>query len=301
MPSPATFPGNTKGKSSGAGGTASSAQADSAAASSAQADSAQNLTGVNLKYSDDPEYKQDYHTTVAARIASRVPRPMPELTIEKDSIPQVKMSPFNKETRPHVLLPMSNLEHVTPAPGMSYNEDYQWRLSKLLEGHEACVEPLPTWDPDGPHFRISKFLGWATRHSEEVKRNAGNWVSIDFLLDNNRRKLHTPDSLFQAVYFNEKGRYQFSRPMYEVTQPKRATAQSRASGQVYHTAKIYIRALQGHSQSSDPTAALLKLNEDNMPPYAIHGTTVDAAQKIVAQGMIPGGGTGAGSSDHLAK
>merc|ERR1712026_352652 len=58
----------------------------------------------------------------------------------------------------------------------------------------------------------------------------------------------------------------------------------------YSQAYVYIRAFQGHSKSTDPVAALQRINEINMPNLAVHGTSIPAARKIVQEGMIPGGG-----------
>ena len=146
---------------------------------------------------------------------------MPDILVDKTSVNYIPLG--SSGTRPLVKLPETNLVDMSPPPGMSYNETYQWQLAMLLEGKAACVEPLPSWEPGSVHFEISKFLSYATRHSSEVKTNSGNWISVDWLLQQNRRKLHTPEAFFQAVFFNEKGRYQFARPQYESTQGRRAT------------------------------------------------------------------------------
>ena len=251
---------------------------------------------LSLKFTSDVEYNSDFRGTVQARMSSGIPRSMPDILVDKTLVNYVPLG--NSGTRPLVKLPETNLVDISPPPGMNYNETYQWQLAMLLEGKAACVEPLPSWEPGSVHFEISKHLGYATRHSSEVKTNSGNWISVDWLLNNNRRKLHTPEALFQAVFFNEKGRYQFARPQYESTQGRRATGQSRASGQNLFHAKNYVRAVQGHSVSSSPTAAMTKITENNLPNNAVHGTHISAAQQIVMQGMIPGGSTD--SSDRQA-
>ena len=152
------------------------------------------------------------------------------------------------------------------------------------------------------HYNISKCLAWATRHAPGVSNAKGNWVPVDWLLNNRRRVLSTPGELFMAVIFNEKGRYQFSRPIYEETASARETGMSRVSGQVYYKAQVFVRATQGHSVSEDPMAAMIEVTEANMPNCAVHGTSVHAARSIVSNGMVPGfqlpsPGTGSSSRD----
>ena len=139
---------------SSAGQPASSAQADSAQASSAQADKAETSQGILLLHDQDAEYKKDFQSSVRDRISSFVPRAMPDMVIQKDHIPYVKMDASNE--RPFTKLPETNLETLLPPPGMDYNDDYVWRLAKLFEGKEACVDSLPTWQTNDTHFMISK-------------------------------------------------------------------------------------------------------------------------------------------------
>ena len=151
------------------------------------------------------------------------------------------------------MLPKTNLEGVEHPPGMSYNEGYIWELALLLEGKAACYEPLPTWTVDSVHFRLSKYLAWATRHSAAIQTSdIDNWISVVSLLCDKRKKMSTPSALFHTILLNEKQRYQISRPIYVRVEPSRATGlpgQSRASGQTFHLAKVFVRAAQGHSVS----------------------------------------------------
>ena len=280
---------------------ASSAQAGSASAGSAQAGIAQQTGAFSLRFAPDAEYNQNRKSPVESRNASGVPRPMPDILVNRNNIPFMQVA--SRGECPISQLPKTNLAEVTAPPGMCYNDSYQWSLAQLLEGKAACCQPLPTWSHGSVHHGISKFLAYATRHSPEVKGSTENWVSVDWMLENNRHKMATPEDSFQAVFYNEKGRYQFSRPMYEAVTSKRETSMSRVSGQAFYHAKIFIRAYQGHSQSSSPAAALTKIDENNMPNNAVHGTSIAAAQQIVQQGMIPGGdksSTSSRSSDRQA-
>ena len=150
----------------------------------------------------------------------------------------------------------------------------------LLEGRSPCYEPLPTWNHESAHFYCSKYLGWATRHAPDDQIFYENWVGVEWMLNNQRKKLVTPSTLFQTIMHNEKQRYQFSRPIYRKAQPRRATRLSRASGQAFYYAKVYIRAYQGHSVSDSPMAALQLINEANIPNDAIHGTSIQSAKSI---------------------
>merc|ERR1712095_187550 len=101
----------------------------------------------------------------------------------------------------------------------------------LLEGKSPCCEPLPTWNHGSIHFDCSKYLAWATRHAPGVQTSNGNWVSVEWLLGNSRRRMATPSTLFPTIMHNEKQRYQFSRPIYKKAEPRRATGQR---GQTYY-------------------------------------------------------------------
>ena len=134
------------------GMSASSAQADKAEASSAQADSAEKSLCFSLRIPSDAEYNKDYKSSVEARMASGLPRPMPDIVVDTSEILYVVKGPT--EEYPVVKLPESNLEALTAPPGMSYNDSYQWQLAQLLEGKTSCMEKLPTWEPGSVHFEI---------------------------------------------------------------------------------------------------------------------------------------------------
>ena len=90
--------------------------------------------------------------------------------------------------RPVTMLPQTNLEKVEHPPGMSYEETYVWELAMLLEGKLACYEPLPTWSHDSVHYHLSKYLGWATRHSSAIQTSdIDNWISVESLLRDKRK------------------------------------------------------------------------------------------------------------------
>ena len=262
MPSPTLVEG--KEEAAGSGRPASSAQVDSAEAVSAQADSAQSIRPFSLRFPPDVEYMAGRISTVAVRGASSVPRPMPPFDVNPDYVPYVTIDGIRE--RPVTRLPQSNLEKVEPPPGMSYDETYEWELSRLLEGLAACYEPLPTWSHGSIHFDCSKYLAYATRHSPGIKTTKGNWVSVEWLLGNSRKRMSTPSILFQTIMYNDKQRYQFSRPIYQKAEPRRATGQSRASGQIYYHAKVFVRAFQGHSVSASQMASLQLSDEASSLP-----------------------------------
>ena len=291
-----------KGEATGSGGPASSAQAASAAAGSAQADSTQSIRGsggvVSLRFPPDVEYTTWNTTTVASRGASCVPRPMPAFVENRDNVQYMTILGTGK--RPVTKLPKSNLEKVEHPPGMSYDETYLWELAMLLEGISPCYEPLPTWSLGSIHYDCSKYLAWAVRHSPGVHATNDNWVSVDWLLNDRRRNMSTPSILLQTILHNEKQRYQFSMPIYKKAESRRATGRSRASGQIYYHAEVYIRAVQGHSVSASPMASLELITRDNLPNNAVHGTNIQAAESIAKFGMIPGGGEGKRQANHFA-
>ena len=114
--------------------------------------------GFSLRYSSDPEYNPDFHSSVKQRMSSGSPRAMPELVTDTTNIPMVTM-PKTNELRPYVKLPESNLQKLEKPPGINYNDGFQWDLAQLIEGKAVCLEPLPSWEIDGIHFRISELLG----------------------------------------------------------------------------------------------------------------------------------------------
>ena len=139
-------------EASGSGGPASS---------SAQADT----RGVfSLKWPPNSEYREGTTTTVASRISSGTPRPLPPLVENRDNI-QYMVTLFN-EARPITTLPKTNLEKVEAPPGMNYINTYIWELASLLEGKTSCYERFPTWDPGSIHENLSRYLGFATRHKK---------------------------------------------------------------------------------------------------------------------------------------
>ena len=110
-------------EATGSGGPASSAQAASAAAGSAQADSTQSTCdsdGVfSLRFAADVEYTDGITSTVASRVASCVPRPMPAFVENRDNVQYMTILGTGK--RPVTKLPKTNLEKVEHPPGLSYN------------------------------------------------------------------------------------------------------------------------------------------------------------------------------------
>ena len=90
---------------------------------------------------------------------------------------------------------------IQPIPGMSYNEAYQWQLAMLLEGKAECLEHFPEWSSrhGSVHCDLSKYFAYVTRHSEDLKTSQENLVSVDWLLNNNRRKMQTPEVLSLSI------------------------------------------------------------------------------------------------------
>ena len=165
---------------------------------------------------------------------------MPNIQIDMKTVPWVQTSPT--EARPMVRLPFTGVDALQAPAGMSFEESFQWQLAMLLEGRASCVENLPSFKPGSPSYCVSRFLGWACRHSEELKHSDENWISLEWLLKQGRHKLHTPNDLFQAVIHNEKGRYQFSKPQYIKAQSRRETRGMGcgSDAQSFYQAKIYI-------------------------------------------------------------
>ena len=137
-----------------------------------------------------------------------------------------------------------------------------------------------------------------TQRARMIPKTTGS-VSIGLLKDR-RTTMSTPEILLQTLLHNEKQRYQFSMPIYKKAEPRRATGRSRASGQIFYHAEVYIRAVQGHSVSSSPMASLELITRDNLPNNAVHGTNIQAAKSIAKYGMIPGGGEGKRQANHFA-
>ena len=170
--------------------TAANMQSNQASASSAQVDTAKTFPGFRLAFPHDVEYISTHTSSVDSRVSSGRPRPMPDMVVETNNLQYVMTGP--KQGRPISKLPASNLQGIEAPPGMDYNESYQWQLARLLEGKAECLEELPTWEHGGIHFSLSKFLSYATRHSPELEKAKDNWVSVGWLLEQNRRKMHTP-------------------------------------------------------------------------------------------------------------
>ena len=108
------------------------------------------------------------------------------------------------------------------------------------------------------------------------------------MIDHNKQKLNSAEIIFMAVMANPKQRFEFSRPVYLPYASKR---ESRVSGQTSYMPSILIRARQGHTASSSPTAGMVKLDESNLPVVALHGTSVAAMKGIMKHGLTPGGET----------
>ena len=138
-----------QGEAAGSGGPASSAQADTGGVFS-------------LKFPPNVEYRTGTTTTVASRVASQTPRPMPPFVENRDNT-QYMIIPGTGQ-RPVTKLPRTNLEKVEAPPGMNYINTYIWELASLLEGKASCYEHFPTWDPGSIHYNLSRYLGFATRH-----------------------------------------------------------------------------------------------------------------------------------------
>ena len=168
---------------------------------------------------------------------------MPEIVVNTDNVQYTTTIGIGK--RPLTKLPKTNLEKVEPPPGMNYNQTFEWELAMLLEGIAACYEPLPTWDLESIYVSCSKYLGWATRHAPDDQFFYQNWVSVEYMLNTQRRKLVTPLILFQTIMLNEKRRYPVSRPIYRKAHPKRATGKSRVSGQNLLLCKNLYKSISG--------------------------------------------------------
>ena len=215
--------------------------------------------------------------------------PMPVLTINMKDVPWMQVSPT--EARPMVRLPSTGTECLRPPSGLTNDESFQWELAKFLEGRSACIEHLPSFKPGSASLTASMYLGWACRHADVLRDSPDNWLPLTWMLRHSPHKLGTPSDLFQAVIHNEKGRYQFSKPQYFKATGKRET-QGMGRGvdvEPFFHVRIHVRAVQGHSKSMKPEAAMTAINEDNAPPNAVHGTSIKATLRILKEGLVPGG------------
>jgi putative RNA 2'-phosphotransferase len=138
----------------------------------------------------------------------------------------------------------------------------------------------PDWD--NRHFRISKVLSYQLRHNNQNALTKEGYFSLDALAS--AMTLPLPIALATVVKFNEKGRFEFNAAFDQ------------------------IRATQGHSHAGvdlQHSATLLKVGTEHAarfaPPWAIHGTTMRAWEKIRTSGqLIPGGDKGGRNENHFA-
>ena len=132
MPSPVPL-----GETPGTGGASSSAQADNALS----AGSVTSIYGPGGQFrlipSTDMEYRLGRTSTVSSRCASNVPRSMPAFDLNPGFTQYRQLEGIGE--RPVTMLPPTNLEKVTPPPGMSYEEHFTWDLANLLEGKQPAM------------------------------------------------------------------------------------------------------------------------------------------------------------------
>ena len=205
---------------------------------------------------------RDYSPDLQCRVSDRSHptfKPMPEFTLIKENF--VKGS----------ALPTTNLENLEKPPNLSFVDEILWDLARLLEGRRGVYQSSPKdFESQGSNLtRVSKHLAYVLRHSTEVAFAKDNWMGLGTLIANNPRILNSAEVIFVAVMANPKQRYEFSRPVY-VSYTTRV--ESRVSG--LYLPAIYIRARQGHSQSTSPTAGMQKLDDSCLPLVALHGTSV---------------------------
>ena len=187
-------------------------------------------------------------------------------------------------------LPKTNLEPLTKPTGLSMRDEILWDLAQLLEGKQGVYHVTPqNFDFQGSTLQAtSRYLSWCLRHSTDLTLSRDNWLDLGEMIDHNKQKLNSAEIIFMAVMANPKQRFEFSRPVYLPYASKR---ESRVSGQTSYIPSILIRARQGHTASSSPTAGMVKLDETNLPVVALHGTSVAAMKGIMKHGLTPGGET----------
>ena len=124
-------------------------------------------------------------------------------------------------------------------------------------------------------------------------------------MSTNRRVMGTAETLLNTVLFNEKSRYELSRPEYKPA-PAQPTRSSRGMSRVSEQRLepyIFVRATQGHNTSKDPTAGMQQLTESNknlVGVHVFHGCSNSTANRILEGSMIPGGPYGKRQANHFA-
>ena len=131
-------------------------------------------------------------------------------------------------------------------------------------------------------MKIGKTLSFQLRHNDAVALTREGYLSLDALAS--EMSLPVPIALATVVKYNEKGRFEFSANYDQIL------------------------ATQGHSNPGvdlQHSATLLKTGTEHAtrfaPPWAIHGTTAKAWDKIRTSGQLkPGGERGDRSEVHFA-
>ena len=187
-----------------------------------------------------------------------------------------------------VTMPETNLQRIQRPPGLNMAEEIVWDVAMALEGRQS-MEPPPAsaWsDHLSMYTKVSKFLGYQLRHSQILREQKDNWISLRHLISENSKTMSSASVIFSAVMDNPKGRYEFSRPIYEEYTPHRQFRVSGHGPMLFPT--VYLRAKQGHSSSSDPTAGMTKITEDNISFFcALHGTSGRNIRSILREGLKP--------------
>ena len=115
-------------------------------------------------------------------------------------------------------------------------------------------------------------------------------MDVGMIIDKNKRKLSSAEVIFMTVMTNPKQRFEFSKPVYVPYVPaNRRESLTKYRGEIYYIPSIYIRARQGHTQSSSPTAGMELVSDSNLPRFALYGTSSKNIETIMKYGLTPGG------------
>jgi len=143
--------------------------------------------GVDFATMPDREYSDRYVTLLRDRTNAEERRPMQKFNLNAETI----VAASREQARPSYKLPETNLAlAVTRPQGLGDVDSYMWDLAQLIEGRSACTAALPDWkNEQGPHFKLSKLLSWACRHSNMI--SDGNWINLRDLMRTHRRVMGT--------------------------------------------------------------------------------------------------------------
>ena len=218
-----------------------------------------------LVFPPDQDYSQDLQCRVSDR-SQHTYKPMPEFTFVKENF--VKGS----------ALPTTNLEKVQKPPNLTFSNDILWDLAMMLEGRRGVYHALPgDFDSRESNLtKVSKYFAAVLRHSIQLARAKDNWMSLADIIAEKPKVLNSAEVIFMAVMANPKQRYEFTKPVYI---PYISGVESRVSGFVLPA--INIKARQGHSTSTSPTAGMQMLSESCLPVIALHGTSIRSLTSIL--------------------